>query len=232
MQWTISQIDQQFRDGKLVPANAHWQCTHIDGDYTASVYSTASVDGLTAMTVQAAFEHIWANGVDKATTEKACIDQAANQRVAAGALRLQGAVSAPTPTAPLDQAKSAALAQVDQHHETVVNELVGKPTQTEKDTWALKLATAAAVKNGVTPDPAGRTFLETAQITDAKSWADVVLRKATAFACVVGVGEALRSAARQAINTAQTSEEVTAALEQAIEQTQQTVLEFLASQTD
>jgi hypothetical protein len=232
MNWTISQIDQQFRDGKLSPANAHWQCAHADGDFTGQVYGSASVNGLTTMTVQAALEHIWANGVDKAATEQACIDQAANQRIAAGALRLQGAVSAPTPTTPLDQAKAAALSQVDQHHETVVNELVGKPTETEKHTWAMKLATAAAVKNGVPPDPAGRTFLENAQITDHKIWADVVLRKATAFACVVGVGEALRSAARQAINTAQTSEEVTAALEQAIEQTQQTVLEFRASQND
>jgi len=232
MQWTISQIDQSFKDGKLTPTTAHWQCTHTDGDFTGSVYSTASVAGITEITTQGVLNHIWANGVNKEATEKACIDQAANQRVAAGALRLQGAVSAPTPTAPLDQAKAAALDQVDQHHATVVNELVGKPSQTEKDTWNMKLATAVAVKNGVPPDPAGRTFLETAQITDAKIWADVVLRKATAFACVVGVGEALRSAARQAINSAQTTEAVTAALEQAIEQTQQTVQAFRASQTD
>jgi hypothetical protein len=234
MNWTINQIDGRFDADQLVPDVAHWQCVHADGDYTGTVYGASALQGLqsTALTPQAVLEHVWANSVDKDATEQACIAQAAQQRAKAGALRLTGSVSTPTPTAPLDQAKAAALDQVDQHHETVVNELVGKPTQTEKDTWAMKLATAAAVKNGVPPDPAGRTFLETAQITDAKSWADVVLRKATAFACVVGVGEALRSAARQAINTAQTPEEVTNALEQAIEQTQQTVQAFRASQTD
>jgi hypothetical protein len=230
MQWTISQIDQQFRDGKLTPTTAHWQCTHTDGDFTGSVYGTASVDGIKDVTTQGVLDHIWANGVSKDATEKACIDQAANQRIAAGAIRLNEAVSAPVPTEPLDQAKAAALAQVDDHHATVVNKLVGNPTQAEKDTWAMKLDTAMAISSASTPGVAGQTFLAAAGITtaeDQKAWAQVVLAKAAGYAGIVGVGEKLRATARQAIKAATTTAEINAALEASVEQTEAAVKAFL-----
>jgi len=230
MQWIISQIDQQFRDGKLTPATAHWQCTHTDGDFTASVYGTASVDGLTTMTTQAALAHIWACGVPKTATEKNCINQIAAQRIAADALRLEGAVSAPVPTTPLDQVKAAALAQVDDHHATVLNKLVGNPTQAEKDTWAMKLDTVMAISAGTEPGFAGKTFLSSAGISTPeaqKAWAQAVIAKSAAYAGIVGVGEKLRSGARQAIKAAATTEEVNAAMEASIQQTEAAVKAFL-----
>jgi hypothetical protein len=232
MQWTISQIDQQFSNGKLVPAIAHWQCAHTDGDGYAQVYGTARVDKLTAQitSTQSVLEHIWANGLDKAATEKACLDQIARQRIAAGALRLSGAVSAPAPTTPLDKAKAAAWAQVDDYHTTVVTSLVGNPTQTEKDTWTVKLETAAALSAGDPPGIAGRAFLHAAGISkpdDQQAWAKLVLGKAAAYAGVIGVGEKLRGQARQAIQAAKSADEINAILEASIQQTEATVKAFL-----
>jgi hypothetical protein len=230
MQWTISQIDQQFRDDKPTPTTAHWQCTQTDGGFTGSVYSTASVDGLETTTTQAALEYIWANGVDKEGVEKACIDQIASQKNSASAVRLNEAVSTPAPTTPLDQAKASALAQVDDHHSTVVTKLVGNPTQAEKDTWSMKLDTATAVSSGNTPSVAGQTFLSAAGISNAdeqQAWAQVVLAKAAGYAGIVGVGEKLRGAARQAIKAANTTDEINAALEASIQQTEAAVKAFL-----
>ncbi len=38
--WTISQLDRKTADGFVT--TAHWQATAVDGDYTASIYSTSS----------------------------------------------------------------------------------------------------------------------------------------------------------------------------------------------
>ena len=229
--WTISQVDQSFKDGKPNPTTAHWQCAYNDGDFTGHVYSTASVDGITEITTQSILDHIWANGVSKEATEKACIDQATNQRIAASAVRLNNVVSAPAPTLPLDKAKTDALAQVDNHHATVVNKLVGNPTQAEKDTWTMKLNTATAIIENTTPSVAGQTFLDSADIKpeDQNSWAQAVLAKSAAYAGIVGVGEKLRSHARSTIKAATTTEEINAALETSIQQTEHAVKAFLGT---
>jgi hypothetical protein len=230
MKWTISQIDQAFQDDKLVPVTAHWQCTHTDGELSASVYSTASVSGLETTTTQDALDFIWANGVNKKATEQACVNQIASQRIVAGALRLEGAVSAPVPTTPLDQAKASAQTQIDDHHATVITKLVGSPTQTEKDTWAMKLETASSIAAGSEPTIAGKTFLSSAGITtkeEQQAWAKSVIGKSAAYASIVGVGEKLRNHARATIKAATTPEEVNAALEESIQQTEAAVKAFL-----
>lgn len=230
MKWTISQIDQAFKDEKLVPVTAHWQCTHTDGDFTGHVYSTASVSGLESTTTEDALDFIWANGVNKEATEEACMNQIASQRIAAGALRLEGVVSTPAPTTPLDQAKTSAQKQIDDHHATVITKLVGSPTQTEKDTWAMKLETASALAAGTEPTIAGKTFLSSAGITTQEeqlAWTKSVIGKSAAYASIVGVGEKLRSSARQAIKDATTTDEVNAALQASIEQTEAAVNAFL-----
>jgi hypothetical protein len=230
MKWTISQIDQAFQDDKLVPVTAHWQCTHTDGELSASVYSTTSVSGLETTTTQDALDFIWVNGVNKKATEQACINQITAQRIAAGALRLEGAVSAPVPTTPLDQAKASAQTQIDDHHATVITKLVGSPTQTEKDTWAMKLETASSIAAGSEPTIAGKTFLSSAGITtkeEQQAWAKSVIGKSAAYASIVGVGEKLRSHARATIKAATTPEEVNAALEDSIQQTEAAVKAFL-----
>ena len=38
--WTISTLEHNTADGGVIVA--HWQCTEVDGDYSARSYSTAS----------------------------------------------------------------------------------------------------------------------------------------------------------------------------------------------
>ena len=82
--WTISQLDRNTADGFVT--TAHWQATAVDGEHTASIYSTCSwADGtvntpyadLTQATV---LGWIWANGVDKTATEDALAAQIALQK--------------------------------------------------------------------------------------------------------------------------------------------------------
>jgi hypothetical protein len=77
--WNISQLDRKTADGFVT--TAHWQATAVDGDYTASIYSTSSwADGtvntpyadLTQATV---LGWVWANGVDKQAIEDALAAQ-------------------------------------------------------------------------------------------------------------------------------------------------------------
>ena len=71
--WTISTLDRETSNNFVI--TAHWQCTAVDGNYTASIYSTCSwaegaptipYDELTQETVLA---WCWASGVDKDATE-------------------------------------------------------------------------------------------------------------------------------------------------------------------
>jgi hypothetical protein len=82
--WNISQLDRNTANGFVT--TAHWQATAVDGDYTASTYSTCSwADGtvniayadLTQATV---LGWVWANGVDKQATEDALAAQIALQK--------------------------------------------------------------------------------------------------------------------------------------------------------
>jgi len=83
-QWTISTLDRDVATGFV--QTAHWQATAVDGDYTASIYSTCSwADGtvniayadLTQATV---LGWVWANGVDKTATEAALAANIALQK--------------------------------------------------------------------------------------------------------------------------------------------------------
>ena len=77
--WTISQLDRQTSDGFIT--TAHWTATAVDGDYTASVYSTCSFETATpsipyaSVTEQDVLNWIWANGVDKDATEASLASQ-------------------------------------------------------------------------------------------------------------------------------------------------------------
>jgi len=71
--WTISQLDRNTSNGFVT--TAHWQATAVDGDYTASIYSTCSwADGTVNipyadLTQETVLGWVWANGVDKTATE-------------------------------------------------------------------------------------------------------------------------------------------------------------------
>ena len=82
--WTISQLDRQTSDGYVT--TAHWRCTAVDGDYSASTYATCSwSDGTPTvdyadLTQEQVLGWIWANGVDKDATEAALEAQIAEQK--------------------------------------------------------------------------------------------------------------------------------------------------------
>ena len=81
--WTISQLDRKTADGFVT--TAHWQATAVDGEHTASIYSTASwADGTvntpyTELTQATVLNWVW-ESVDKTATESALAAQIALQK--------------------------------------------------------------------------------------------------------------------------------------------------------
>ena len=71
--WTITQLDRQTSNGFVT--TAHWTASAVDGDYSASTYSTSSwADGTPTtpyadLTQETVLGWIWANGVDKEAVE-------------------------------------------------------------------------------------------------------------------------------------------------------------------
>ncbi len=82
--WTISTLERETSNGFVIVA--HWQATAVDGDYTASTYSTCSwADGTPTipydqLTQETVLGWVWANGVDKASTEAALAANIALQK--------------------------------------------------------------------------------------------------------------------------------------------------------
>lgn len=71
--WTITQCDRLTADGFIT--TAHWTCSAVDGDYSASSYGTC---GFAAGTPTIPYDQVteaevlnwcWANGVDKDAVE-------------------------------------------------------------------------------------------------------------------------------------------------------------------
>jgi hypothetical protein len=89
--WTISTLDRDVATGFVNVA--HWQASAVDGDYSASTYSTSSwTDGTPTtpyadLTQATVLGWIWANGVDKEAVEaslQAQIDAQKNPVTATG----------------------------------------------------------------------------------------------------------------------------------------------------
>ena len=81
--WTISTLDRDVATGFV--KTAHWQATAIDGEHTASIYSTASwADGTVniaydALTPETVLGWVW-ESVDKQATEDALAANIALQK--------------------------------------------------------------------------------------------------------------------------------------------------------
>ena len=81
--WNISQLDRQTSDGFVTVA--HWQVTAIDGDYSASVYSTcgwsegAATIPYASLTKDAVLAWVW-ESVDKDAVESSLLAQIAEQK--------------------------------------------------------------------------------------------------------------------------------------------------------
>jgi len=77
--WKITQTDYLTADGFIT--TAHWTATAVDGDYTASVYSTCGFATATpaipyaSVTEAEVLDWIWANGVDKDAVEASLASQ-------------------------------------------------------------------------------------------------------------------------------------------------------------
>jgi hypothetical protein len=73
--WTITQCDRLTADNFIT--TAHWTATAVDGEFTASIYSTCSWAAGTPtipyadVTMQEVLDWCWASGVDKDATEAA-----------------------------------------------------------------------------------------------------------------------------------------------------------------
>ena len=89
--WTITQLDRQTSNGFVT--TAHWTASAVDGDYSASTYSTSLwADGTPTtpyadLTQEEVLDWIWANGVDKEAVEaslQAQIDAQKNPVTATG----------------------------------------------------------------------------------------------------------------------------------------------------
>ena len=82
--WSISNLDRRTSDGFVT--TAHWTATAVDGEVSASVYSTVgwSEDTPTvpyeSLTPEAVLAWVWASGVDKAATEAALAAKIAAQK--------------------------------------------------------------------------------------------------------------------------------------------------------
>ena len=73
--WTITQCDRLTSDDFIT--TAHWTATAVDGEYSASIYSTCSWQPGTPtipyadVTQQEVLGWCWSSGVDKDATEAA-----------------------------------------------------------------------------------------------------------------------------------------------------------------
>jgi hypothetical protein len=73
--WTITDTDYETKNGFIT--TAHWTASAVDGDYTASIYSTCSwADGTPTVpyadvTESEVLQWVWDSGVDKDATEAA-----------------------------------------------------------------------------------------------------------------------------------------------------------------
>ena len=82
--WTITQTDYEVANGFIT--TAHWTVTAVDGDFTASIYSTCGFAAAEPsipyadVTMQEVLNWCWANGVDKDATEAALAAQIEAQK--------------------------------------------------------------------------------------------------------------------------------------------------------
>jgi len=81
--WTISTLERETSNGFVT--TAHWQATAVDGEYTASIYSTCSwADGTPVipyenLTQETVLGWVW-ESVDKQATEDALAANIALQK--------------------------------------------------------------------------------------------------------------------------------------------------------
>ena len=81
--WNISLTDYETANGFI--KTAHWNCTAVDGEYSASVYGTCGFTGTPTIpyaqvTMAEVLDWCWANGVDKDAVEASLASQIEAQK--------------------------------------------------------------------------------------------------------------------------------------------------------
>jgi hypothetical protein len=81
--WNINQTNYETANGFIT--TAHWTCTEVDGEYSASVYGTCGFSGTPTIpyaqvTMQEVLDWCWAGGVDKDAIEESLAANIALQK--------------------------------------------------------------------------------------------------------------------------------------------------------
>ena len=82
--WKITETNYETSNGFII--TGHWTALAVDGDYTASIYSTSSWASGTptipyaSVTMAEVLNWVWANGVSKQATEDALAANIALQK--------------------------------------------------------------------------------------------------------------------------------------------------------
>jgi hypothetical protein len=81
--WNINQTNYETANGFIT--TAHWTCTEVDGEYSASVYGTCGFSGTPTIpyaqvTMQEVLDWCWAGGVDKDAIEESLTANIALQK--------------------------------------------------------------------------------------------------------------------------------------------------------
>lgn len=82
IEWNITQLDRRTEDGFVT--TAHWTCSAVDGDFSASVYGTCGFDGdLTTpydnLTKEQVLGWVWEQ-ISKEDTEASVLSQIEAQK--------------------------------------------------------------------------------------------------------------------------------------------------------
>jgi len=82
--WNVDNLNRRTSDGFVT--TAHWRCTGVDGDFSASIYATCGwsegvpVTPYASLTQETVLGWVWASGVDKNATEVAVTAQIEAQK--------------------------------------------------------------------------------------------------------------------------------------------------------
>jgi hypothetical protein len=113
------------------------------------------------------------------------------------------------------QAKSVALANIDQRNAQLVRQILGNPTTEEQSSWPVKLSISKSVlANSALAIEATTYFSALGLATAAQqtAWATNVQAKAAAASQIIGVADAVRTSVKVAVVAATDAATLAAAL--------------------
>lgn len=112
----------------------------------------------------------------------------------------------------LTDKKTAALVELSHLHADYLSSKTGSPSKEEIASWDFKVGTATAIIENTQLTARAIAFFAASGIIDQAAWAVGVLANSAAFAKFLGIAESLRTTSKLAINTAQTQNELDAAI--------------------